>query len=77
MTDFRIVKIVNGERIHYEIQEKQWFIFFYWETLNDWDCDHLGIVFENSMKFDTMEKAEKYLKRNNPQTKTIVKYITL
>lgn len=78
MKQFRIIEVKKGNKIHYEIQELKWFIFSYWDTVTEFNCcDDGSCAGDDPVKFEYIEKAEKYLKENYPESREIVKYINV
>lgn len=79
MKQFRIIKVKKGNKIHYEIQELQsFFVFWYWNTLTEFSCCMDGsCAGDDSIKFEYIEQAEKYLKENYPESRNVVKYINI
>lgn len=78
MKQYRIVEHTQGNNTYYTIQEYKWFIFFYWSTMTEWNCDTYGYsAGEYEKRFGSIIAAQLWLKETHSKTKKVVKYITL
>ena len=68
--NFRIVKITKGSKIHYEVQQlKMW---FFWITETYFDCCIDGsMAGYYPIEFDSVEKAEIYISKQNINTEVV------
>lgn len=59
---YRIIKNTTGNRIVYHVQYR-W--LFWWCTMKDFWCDHLGGYGEFDMEFISEESAQDYISRQH------------
>lgn len=56
---YRIIKVIKGDNVHYEIQ-KRWF-WFLWITETEYCNSYDGLGSSSKIEFNTQEDAQKYI----------------